>query len=109
MPGANPLRGEADLGGQKLVVNNNSLCALESALGLEGNDVIALLGQTISFTQLRTFVRVLAESDLSEEDAGDLIDEAGGYRPAADAINKAVQGYFKPQIKGNSARPLKAA
>jgi hypothetical protein len=108
MPLANPMRGEAMLGECKLVVNYNGLCVLEGMLGLAVPDVLELVKNGLSFSNLRTFVQALSEDDLTEISAGELIDSVG-YNEALAVLCKAFEGYFAPPKKEKAANPLKAA
>ena len=106
MSAPNPARGEAALGERKLVVDFNGFCTLEAALGAKVPDILKMMDAGLSFTQLRTFVRVFLHAEISDEDAGVLIEEIGLTETLL-AVTTAVAGFFKP--KETEARPRKAA
>lgn len=126
---ANPLRGEADLGEHKLIVDFNGFCSLEKAMDLKVPDLVVMLksGIGFGFSELRTFVRVFLDKPMGDVEVGDLIGRLGMTEVpvppemqkkgqpktmqvwlAADALNAAVDGFLAPQ-KATSENPLKAA
>lgn len=108
MSAANPARGEAELGEHKLIVDFNSLCSLEAAMGKKVPEILSLMDSGMGFSDLRTCVRVFLDGDISLEEAGLLIGEVG-YADALTAISTAVGGFFAPQKKDKPNHPLKAA
>lgn len=105
---ANPVRGEADLGGQKIVVNFNNFCSLEAAMGKTVPEILGLMDKGMGFSDLRTCVAVFSENGLSDVEAGNLIEEVT-YAEALKALSVAVGGFFSPKKKDKADRPLKAA
>lgn len=123
---SNPMRGEADLGEHKLVVNFNGWCSLEAAMGMKVPDLIAMMNTGIGFgfKELRTFVRNFLDKQMTDAEVGDLIGSLGMVdvpleKPrgklkteqvwvAAIALGKAVDGFFATK-KENGANPPKAA
>lgn len=79
MTAANPGRGEVAIGRHKLVVNFNNLCALEAATKRTVPQLFALLNSPFGFgfNELRTFVRILIDADMSAEEAGEFIESLG--------------------------------
>jgi hypothetical protein len=126
---ANPMRGEADLDGHKIVVDFNRLCTLEAQMGRTVPDLIFMMKFGVGFgvKELRTFVRVLSEKEMTEEEAGDLIGRSGMADqdiPAKDrkngqpesekvwvaalALRDAFEGFFA-EPKEKAENPLRAA
>lgn len=131
---SNPMRGEADLGEHRLVVNFNGWCSLEAAMGMKVPDLIAMMNTGIGFgfKELRTFVRVFLDKQMTDAEVGELIgalgmvdvpelDAKGAPKldgrgkakvrqtwVAAEALGKAVDRFFSP-AKENGANPPKAA
>lgn len=123
---ANPMRGEAMLGEHKLVCDFNGWCSLEAATGRTVPELIAMMKSGVGFgyREMRTFVRCFSESQMTEAEAGDLISSLGMIEieetlangkkrkskvwAAAEALGKAVEGFFAPP-KEIGDRPLKAA
>ncbi len=107
MPAANPLRGEAFLGAHKIVVDFNGLCALEDALDMKVPDILVLMESGLSFSALRTCIRVFSVTDVTDEDVGKILNDIG-YVDALSALSVALGGFFAP-VKEQSENPLKAA
>lgn len=107
MSAPNPMRGEAALGEHKLVIDFNSLCSLEAALGMNVPQIVLMMDRGLGFTEIRACVRVFADSDMTLEEAGNLCGDVG-HEAAVDAITTAMQGFFAPK-KDTKANPLKAA
>lgn len=126
---ANPMRGEADLAGHKLVVDFNGLCALEKATDRTVPELVVMMrtGVGFGFTEMRTFVRAFVDKPMSEEEVGNLIARAGMVeRPipkdqqapngpeteqtwrAAAALAEAFEGFFASQKVANE-NPRQAA
>lgn len=120
---ANPMRGEAQLGDQKLVVDFNRLCALEAATERTVPELVVMLrtGIGFGFREMRTMVRVFASESLNDDQAGDLISSSGMVEhavpgkkkteptwAAAVAISEAFEGFFAKQKAANE-NPRKAA
>ena len=76
---ANPMRGEAALGDHKLVVTFNRFCTLEGVMDMKVPGLIAMMktGVNFGFGELRTFVRVFLDKEMSDTEVGDLIETLG--------------------------------
>lgn len=125
---ANPMRGEAQLGQHKLVVDFNRLCALEAALDRTVPELVVMMrsGVGFGFREMRTYVRAFLEKPMSDEEVGDLISQAGmveqpvpeGRRRggkkteptwrAVVALAEALEGFFATQKVANENPPLAA-
>lgn len=105
---ANPVRGEAKLGGHMLSVDFNRFCSLEAEMGKKVPEILALMDKGLGFSDLRACVRVFIDADMSEEEAGNVINDAG-YAEALLALSAAVNGFFAPKVEDKAVRPSKAA
>ena len=109
MPAPNPLRGEAALGDYTLLVNFNGWCSLEGETGNQVPQLLQGLQEGLSFSELRTWVRVFISEPMSEEEAGEFIQEVG-LELTLKALGKAVDGFFSaPAKKATPENPRKAA
>lgn len=106
MAKANPMRGEADLGGHKLVVTFNGWCALEVATGKKVPQLLKAMKDGLGFDEIRTWVGVFLADNLPEDEVGDLI--GCDIQAALVALNNAIEGFFAPREE-QPARPRKAA
>jgi hypothetical protein len=106
MPKANPMKGEAEFAGHKLVVDFNGWCSLEGVAGKNVPELLKELQKGLGFLDLRTWVRIFLVEDLSAEETGDLI--GGDYEGALAALGSAVEGFFAP-VKAENENPRKAA
>jgi hypothetical protein len=116
MAAPNPLRGEGEIGGRKLVVDFNSLCALEAVTGYKVPDLLALAETGLGFHELRTWFGVFLVDDLSPKEVGDLV---GAEIAAADGekfmdrmkvvqmkLSVPIEGFFgPPQETGGDPPP----
>lgn len=107
MPGANPMRGEHPIGGHKLVVTFNSVCALEEVTGRKVLDLMADMQYGLGFVDLRLWVQTLLDEQMSLEQVGELLGEVG-FEPALQAIAKAFESFFPAAKKGKDKNPPKA-
>lgn len=106
MPGANPMRGEAQLGDRKLVLTFNTACALEQETG---RTILELAGQMefgFGFSDLRQWIKVLVNEPMTLEEVGDWLGEIG-VEPASQAIGTAFRQFF-PAPKAKKENPPKA-
>lgn len=108
---ANPVRGESKLGEHTLLFDFNALCAVEEAFG--GRPIGEVLGGMgegqVSLSTFRTLVWAGLQAHqpgVSEQVAGNIIQDAGGPQAAADAITSALAAAM-PEAKGD-ARPRPA-
>lgn len=111
MPAANPVRGEAQIGSIKIVVDFNAWCALEAKLGMFVPEILGLMDKGLGFSQLRTILTVFAVGDVTEEDVGEQIGEIG-YPEALRLLGEANNGFFRPEMgagKDSDENPRKAA
>lgn len=105
---ANPMRGEADLGDRKLVIDFNSMCTLEKATAKKVPEILDMIEKGLGFCELRTVVQVFASPPMGEDEAGSFIGEVG-TQPALKALREALEGFFAPPKKEKGENPLKAA
>lgn len=103
---ANPMRGEAELGDYKLVVNFNGFCTLEGETGLKVPQLISRLETGLGFADLRTWIWVFIDADMTREQVGDLIGELTPD-PVLKALAKAIDGFFSVK-KAKAPNPPKA-
>lgn len=108
MTAPNPMRGEAEFGEHRLVVDFNGFCALEAAMNKKVPEILALMDAGLGFTDLRTCVRVFLDAEMTDEEAGELLGSVG-YAEALKAVSAACSGFFAPAKKEKADRPLKAA
>lgn len=102
----NPMRGEVALGDHKLIVTFNKVCALEDATGRKLLDLVADLQFGLGFGDIRLWVKVLLDKEMSLEQVGDLLGEIG-FEAAVEAIGKAFEMFF-PAPEGKAKNPRKA-
>jgi hypothetical protein len=103
---ANPMRGEAEFAGHKLVVDFNGWCTLEGVTSKKVPELLKELQKGLGFLDIRTWVRIFLVDDLSAEETGDLI--GGDYEGALVALGTAVEGFFT-SAKAGKENPRKAA
>lgn len=110
MPRANPMRGEAELGEHKLVVNFNGWCIAEAATGRKMNELLreSASDDGLGMGTLRAMVRAFLEKDMTYEETGDLIDSIG-LEETLLALSKAMGGFFSDAAEDKKENPLKAA
>lgn len=108
MPGPNPMRGEVPLGDHKLIVNFNSVCALEGATGRKVLDLVGDMGVGLGLSDLRLWVQVFLDKDMSLIEVGDFLGEIG-IEEASAALVKGFELFFPAPKKGKKENPLKAA
>ena len=109
MPTANPMKAEAALGEHMLAVTFNGWCSLEGETGNKVPQLLQGLQEGLSFSELRTWVRVFISEPMSEEEAGEFIQEVG-LELTLKALGKAVDGFFSaPAKKATPENPRKAA
>jgi hypothetical protein len=108
---ANPLRGEADFGDRKLVIDFNGFCRLEIETGKKVADLLADFDSGLGFSDLRSWLRVFVQPEPSDEEVEQMITADGveaGYRAALKAIAHAMAG-FMAKPKATKENPRKAA
>lgn len=104
---ANPMRGEAALGEQIIVVDFNGFCSLEGELGKKVPEILSMMEAGLGFADLRMFISHFLAEPMSEHEVGELIGTVG-FPEALAALSKAVNGFFADR-KESAARPRKAA
>lgn len=106
---ANAVKGEVGFtaGGAERVLrlNINALCEIEDRLGRPAMDVFAEMQSSVRVTSLRAIFACGA--GVSEQEAGEMIDEIGIGR-AAELLGEAVKRAF-PQEEAKGGNPPKAA
>lgn len=112
---ANPHRGDTAVEGTPytLCFSSNSVCEMEEHFGAPISEVGAMLDGSAKLSHIRAvlwFGLRRHHPELSEEDAGDVLDEIG-HRAADELIGTAFQRAFPKAKKGaasGSGRPRKA-
>ncbi len=117
MSAPNPLRGEAEIGGHKLVVDFNSMAALERRTGYRVPELLQLASDGLGFDELRTWVGVLLVEQIEEASVGDILGAAiasadghtfdDRFQIVAGLVSSALEGFFAPK-KDEPAPPRKA-
>lgn len=108
---ANPHKGEVTFEAKgetwTLRYNTNVICSLEDELDMGIEDILERLQDSPRMSRVRTVFRY-GLGDVSEELAGDLIDEIG-IRRAANMFGEAFKRAFPTPGPGGGARPPKGA
>lgn len=93
-----------------LIFSINALVTLERELGIGVAEVGSQLGQSLRISTLRTifWAGLIQHHNLSEEQAGDVIQQIGATK-AGQLIAEAFAAAFPEATKGGSARPPRAA
>lgn len=107
MSGANPMRGEVAIGDHKLVVDFNSICALEEATGRKAMELAADMQFGLGFSDIRLWFKVLLDKDMTLNEVGDLLSEVGPTT-ALEALARGFELCF-PVSKEKKKNPRKAA
>ena len=108
---ANPMKGEAPLGEYTLTINFGVFCALEDEMGKNTDEILGLMLNGLTFTQLRTVIRASLQPQhpgIPVDEVETAIDTVGGYMPAYLALGKAIKAYTGEQ-KAKAKNPPKAA
>lgn len=106
---SNPLRGEADLGDKKLLVNFNALCTAEAALGMKVPALVAAIQtEGLGFDDVRRLLKCLLVGGgrMTLDQVGEFIDVVG-MDAVGEAIGTAMNGFF-PAAEGKEPDPPKA-
>jgi hypothetical protein len=109
MTAPNPLVGEAEFRGLKLKMDFGRFCALEEMTGKKMPHLVAEFEMGLGLSDLRRWLKCLAEGDVSFDDVDAAIHQGGmmaDYEAANAAIGKLMNGFFAPPKK--KARPQKA-
>ena len=89
-----------------LRLGTNEFVMLEEILGVKGGALMMGLSKNIGFRELRTIFRVgLSRSlpDITDEQAGDMIDQIGGITALTDLLTKAIQAAVpSPEEEGKA-------
>lgn len=104
---ANPMRGEAQLGDRKLVLTFNTACALEHETGRTILDLAGQMEYGFGLADLRQWIRVLVDKDMTLEEVGDWLGEVG-IEPATEALGAVFSQFFPPPKKVKDPNPPKA-
>lgn len=108
----NPMRGEAELGERKVVIDFDRFCSLELATGRKVPDLLADFDAGLGFADVRAWLRVFLEPVASDEEIAEIITAGGvekGYRAALKALAEAMTGFMSKPKKEQEARPREAA
>lgn len=113
---ANPLRGQLGflVNGEShtLAFTTNALCAVEEAFDLASiTDLESVIGGKPSLRAVRKLFRlgmIETKPDLTDEEAGRLIDAVGGLEAAMQLLMLAVQQAFPEAADDGAANPPKA-
>lgn len=95
----NPLRGEVPLTGTEYILrfSVNTICAIEAETDASFVHLIAVLdaaGDKVKVSDLRRWVRwglAHAHPGMTDEQAGDIADQAGGLKIVFDAVGAALR------------------
>lgn len=109
--GANVVRGHLgfEVGGKTytFAFSTNALCAVEDHFNLTSIDELdKVIGAKPSLRQIRTLFRIgLTDADpnMTDDEAGKIMDEVGGLEPSAQLVMQALTNAF-PEAAG-SAKP----
>ena len=113
MASANPQRGQLgfEVDGQRwtMAFGTNALCAIEDEFGL--TDITQLEGVLNNKPSLRT-IRTLfrlgltdCHPDMTDMEAGQLIDAVGGLEPSLELVSRAIEQAFPEAAKDGTADP----
>lgn len=104
---ANQNKGEAELGAYCLVFDYNAICTLEVRTGLKLHALLMMMKTDLGFCDLRNFVWAglrAKHEEITTEKAGEIIGEFG-YQGSAEAVSKALDGFFAPQREEKVENP----
>lgn len=104
---SNPMRGEAPLGENKLVLTFNTACALEQETGRNILDLAAQMEFGFGLADLRQWVRILLDKPMTLEETGDWLGEVG-IEAATLALGEVFKQFFPAPKKGKDKNPPKA-
>lgn len=107
---ANPIKGEAELGGKTLAFRFGTFCDLEERTGKKVPELLQAMAEGLGFNELKDFVcagLMAHHSDMTEADVEALLNDVG-YNEAGLAVGKAVGGFFGEQ-KEKGTHPRKGA
>lgn len=102
------MRGEVAIGDHKLIVDFNSVCALEEATGRKVLDLVADMQFGLGLSDIRLWFKVLLDKDMTLIEVGDFLGEIG-IEAASEALVKGFELFFPAPKKGKKENPLKAA
>ncbi|WP_230769764.1 hypothetical protein [Sphingomonas sp. Leaf4] len=102
-----------ELGDRKLTFafSTNALCAVEEAFDLPDiTKLDTVLGDSPSLRTIRTLFRIGltdCQPDMTDDEAGDIMEEVGGLEPSLKLIMSAISIAFPEAKPGGTANPLK--
>lgn len=117
MTAANPQRGQLgfEVGGDQWVFafTVNALCAVEEEFDLQNiSDLETVLSENPSLRTIRKLFRIGltdCHPDMTDREAGELIEAIGGLEPSLELIMRAVETAFPEAAKEGKTGPRKAA
>jgi len=117
MTAANPQRGQLgfEVGGERWVFafTVNALCAVEEEFDLQSiSELETVLGGTPSLRTIRKLFRIGltdCHPDMTDREAGEIIEAIGGLEPSLELIMRAVETAFPEAAKEGAKGPRKPA
>lgn len=109
----NPHRGHLgfEIGDERwtFAFTTNALCAIEDAFNLENiSDLGTVLSGTPSLRTIRTLFRIGltdCHPSMSDFEAGQIMEAAGGLEPSLELVMRAIEGAFPEAAKVGTADP----
>lgn len=100
---SNPLKGEAEFRGQKLLMNFDRFAGLEDATGKKMPQLVVEFESGLGLNDLRDWFKAFLVEDHSDEAIRDLIHQGGmmaDYDAAFVVLGKLMRGFFgNPKAK----------
>jgi hypothetical protein len=117
MTAANPHRGQLgfEVDGNRWVFafTTNALCAVEEEFDLKDiSELETVLAQSPSLRTIRKLFRIGltdCHPEMSDHEAGQIMEAVGGLEPSLELIMRAVEQAFPEAAKDGNAGPRKAA
>jgi hypothetical protein len=94
---SNPLKGEAEFRGAKLLMNFDRFCRLEDATGKKMPQLVVEFGQGLGLSDLRLWFEAFLVDETSEADINALIHQGAmmqDYDAALKVLSKIMDGFF---------------
>lgn len=108
-----PFEGESEPRRYVFAFSTNALCVLEEEFGLDNiSELQAILGEKPSLRNIRKLFRIGltdCHPDMTDMEAGEIIDAMGGLEPSLEMIMRALTTAFPEAAKGGNADPQQAA
>lgn len=108
-----PFEGEAEPRRYVFAFSTNALCVLEEEFDLDNiSELQTILGEKPSLRNIRKMFRIGltdCHPDMSDMEAGQIIDAIGGLEPSLEMIMRAITTAFPEAAKGGNADPRATA